>query len=145
MRKKILNLQEYHNYDNSVNLIEFDEEYKYGTAKELVLNSVKPLGEEYTNKMKNALSNGWIDVFETKGKRSGAYSAGVYGVHPYMLLNYNNTLDSVFTLAHELGHAVYEYMSSKNQSYFNSNPSIRGITGIFNFCVRKFAYSIKSL
>lgn len=124
MRKKILNLQEYHNYDNSVNLIEFDEEYKYETAKELVLNSVKPLGEEYTNKMKNALSNGWIDVFETKGKRSGAYSAGVYGVHPYMLLNYNNTLDSVFTLAHELGHTLHTLYSQENQPFSMSDYTI---------------------
>ena len=94
LRKKVLGLKEYHNYDGSINLIEFDKEYEYNDAKNIVLNSVKPLGADYVSKMEKAISEGWLDVFETKGKRPGAYSAGVYGVHPYMLLNYNKTLDT---------------------------------------------------
>ena len=117
LRKKLLKLKEYHTYDGSVNLIASNKEYDYDTAKNLVLKSVQPLGTDYEKKMENALENGWLDVFETKGKRSGAYSAGVYGVHPYMLLNYNDTLDSVFTLGHELGHTLHTLYSSENQPF----------------------------
>ena len=81
-----------------------------------MLNSVAPLGKDYVEKMKKAISEGWLDVFEAKGKRTGAYSAGVYGVHPYMLLNYNKTLDSVFTLAHELGHTLHTLYSDRKIS-----------------------------
>ena len=124
LRKKILGLKKYHNYDGSINLIEFNKDYEYDYAKEIVLKSVEPLGKEYTEKMKKAISEGWIDVFETKGKRSGAYSAGVYGVHPYMLLNYNKTLDSVFTLAHELGHTLHTLYSDENQPFSMSDYTI---------------------
>ena len=124
IRKKILGLEKYHNYDGSVNLIEFDKDYLYDEAKEIVLKSVAPLGEGYSQKMRKAISEGWLDVFETKGKRSGAYSAGVYGVHPYMLLNYNNTLDSVFTLAHELGHTLHTLYSDENQPFSMSDYTI---------------------
>ena len=117
LRKKILGLEKYYNFDGSINLIEFDKEYEYDEAKEIVLNSVAPLGEDYVEKMKKAISEGWLDVFEAKGKRTGAYSAGVYGVHPYMLLNYNKTLDSVFTLAHELGHTLHTLYSDENQPF----------------------------
>ncbi len=124
IRKKMLGLEKYHNYDGSVNLIEFDKDYLYDEAKEIVLKSVAPLGEGYSQKMRKAISEGWLDVFETKGKRSGAYSAGVYGVHPYMLLNYNNTLDSVFTLAHELGHTLHTLYSDENQPFSMSDYTI---------------------
>ena len=124
LRKKILGLKKYHNYDGSINLVEFDKDYEYDDAKEIVLKSVSPLGEEYTEKMKKAISEGWLDVFEAKGKRSGAYSAGVYGVHPYMLLNYNKTLDSVFTLAHELGHTLHTLYSDENQPFSTSDYTI---------------------
>ena len=124
LRKKILGLKKYHNYDGSINLVEFDKDYEYDDAKEIVLKSVAPLGEEYTEKMKKAISEGWLDVFEAKGKRSGAYSAGVYGVHPYMLLNYNKTLDSVFTLAHELGHTLHTLYSDENQPFSTSDYTI---------------------
>lgn len=117
LRKKLLKLKEYHTYDGSINLTDFNKEYDYETAKKLVLDSVAPLGPDYEKKMEEALGNGWLDVFETKGKRSGAYSAGVYGVHPYMLLNYNDTLDSVFTLGHELGHTLHTLYSSENQPF----------------------------
>ena len=124
LRKKILGLEKYYNFDGSINLIEFDKEYEYDDAKEIVLNSVAPLGKNYVEKMKKAISEGWLDVFEAKGKRTGAYSAGVYGVHPYMLLNYNKTLDSVFTLAHELGHTLHTLYSDENQPFSMTDYTI---------------------
>ena len=124
LRKKILGLEKYYNFDGSINLIEFDKEYEYDDAKEMVLNSVAPLGKNYVEKMKKAISEGWLDVFEAKGKRTGAYSAGVYGVHPYMLLNYNKTLDSVFTLAHELGHTLHTLYSDENQPFSMADYTI---------------------
>ena len=124
LRKEILGLSEYHNYDGSINLVKFDKEYEYDDAKKIVLNSIEPLGKDYAKKMENAISQGWLDVFETQGKRSGAYSAGVYGVHPYMLLNYNKTLDSVFTLAHELGHTLHTLYSQENQPFSTSDYTI---------------------
>lgn len=124
LRKKILELEKYYNFDGSINLIEFDKEYEYDDAKEIVLNSVAPLGKDYVEKMKKAISEGWLDVFEAKGKRTGAYSAGVYGVHPYMLLNYNKTLDSVFTLAHELGHTLHTLYSDENQPFSMADYTI---------------------
>ena len=124
LRKKILGLEKYYNFDGSINLIEFDKEYEYDEAKEIVLNSVTPLGKDYVEKMKKAISEGWLDVFEAKGKRTGAYSAGVYGVHPYMLLNYNKTLDSVFTLAHELGHTLHTLYSDENQPFSMADYTI---------------------
>ena len=124
LRKKILGLEKYYNFDGSINLIEFDKEYEYDDAKEIVLNSVAPFGKDYVEKMKKAISEGWLDVFEAKGKRTGAYSAGVYGVHPYMLLNYNKTLDSVFTLAHELGHTLHTLYSDENQPFSMADYTI---------------------
>ena len=124
LRKKILGLEKYYNFDGSINLIEFDKEYEYDDAKEIVLNSVAPLGKNYVEKMKKVISEGWMDVFEAKGKRTGAYSAGVYGVHPYMLLNYNKTLDSVFTLAHELGHTLHTLYSDENQPFSMADYTI---------------------
>lgn len=117
LRKKALKIEKYHYYDNSINIVEYNREFPYDEAKEMVLNSIKPLGEDYTNKMNTALSEGWIDVFETENKRSGAYSIGIYDVHPYMLLNYQSTLDDVFTLAHELGHTLHTMLSNENQPY----------------------------
>ena len=109
-------------YTNLINTV--NKEYEYDEAKEIVLKSIIPLGKEYESKMKRAVSEGWLDVFETKGKRSGAYSAGVYGVHPYMLLNYNKTMDSIFTLAHELGHTLHTLYSQENQPFSTSDYTI---------------------
>jgi len=102
LRKKALKLKEYHYYDNSINIVDYDKVFKYDDAKEMVLKSVEPLGEDYQQKMKRAISEGWLDVFETKNKRSGAYSINIYDVHPYMLLNYQETMDDVFTLDYML-------------------------------------------
>lgn len=124
LRKKALGLKEYHYYDNSINIVEYDKTFDYDVAKEMVYNSVAPLGEDYSAKMNRAISEGWIDVFETENKRSGAYSIGIYDVHPYMLLNYQSTLDNVFTLAHELGHTLHTMLSNENQPYATHDYTI---------------------
>lgn len=124
LRKKALGLKEYHYYDNSINIVEYDKTFDYDVAKEMIYNSVAPLGEDYSAKMNRAISEGWIDVFETENKRSGAYSIGIYDVHPYMLLNYQSTLDDVFTLAHELGHTLHTMLSNENQPYATHDYTI---------------------
>ena len=124
LRKKALGLEKYYSYDGSISLIDSDNSYKYDDATDLVLASVKPLGTDYQNKLKTALSGGWLDVYENTGKRSGAYSAGVYGVHPYMLLNYNETIDAVFTLGHELGHTMHTLLSQENQPFSTASYTI---------------------
>ena len=124
LRKKALKLEEYHYYDNSINIVDYNKVFKYDDAKEIVLNSVKALGEDYQAKMGRAISEGWLDVFETKNKRSGAYSINIYDVHPYMLLNYQETMDAVFTLAHELGHTLHSMLSSEAQPYSTADYTI---------------------
>lgn len=124
LRKKVLGLEEYHSYDGSISLTDFNKTYPYEQAKKWVMASVKPLGKEYNEKFKAALEGGWIDVFENTGKRPGAYSADVYGVHPYMLLNYNETLDYVFTLGHEMGHTMHSMFSSENQPFATHSYTI---------------------
>lgn len=124
LRKKILGLKEYHSYDGSIPLTDYNKTYPYEEAKKWVLASVNPLGKDYQAKLSTALKGGWIDVYENTGKRSGAYSAGVYGVHPYMLMNYNETLDNVFTLGHELGHTMHTLLSSENQPFATSGYTI---------------------
>ena len=124
IRKKALKLKEYHYYDNSINIVDYNKTFDYDTAKNMVLNSVEPLGKDYQEKLKKAISEGWLDVFETKNKRSGAYSLNIYDVHPYMLLNYQETMDDVFTLAHELGHTLHSMLSSENQPYPTADYTI---------------------
>ncbi len=124
LRKKALGLEKYHSYDGSISLVDEDKTYNYDDATKLVLASVKPLGDEYQSKLKTALAGGWLDVYENPGKRSGAYSAGVYGVHPYMLLNYNETIDAVFTLGHELGHTMHTLLAQENQPFATSGYTI---------------------
>lgn len=124
LRKRLLGIDKYHYYDNQINLVEYNRSFEYDEARDIVLESVKPLGDAYEERMEKAVGEGWLDVYETEGKRSGAYSLGVYGVHPYMLLNYNGTLDSVFTLAHELGHTMHSMLSMENQSYANHRYTI---------------------
>ena len=84
------------------------EHFSFEDAKKTVLEGLAPMGEEYLSHLKNGFEHGWIDVYENQGKRSGAYSWGAYGTHPYVLLNYQGTLNDVFTLAHEMGHAFAE-------------------------------------
>ncbi|MDR3259630.1 MAG: oligoendopeptidase F [Fusobacteriaceae bacterium] len=124
IRKKALSLDKYHYYDNSINIVDYKREFLYDEAKEIVKKSVAPLGEDYANKLNRAISEGWLDVFETENKRSGAYSIGIYGVHPYMLLNYQSTMDDVFTLAHELGHTLHTMLSHETQPYSTADYTI---------------------
>ncbi|MGQ1911281.1 oligoendopeptidase F [Marinifilum sp. RC60d5] len=117
LRKKVLGLDKYYGFDGSVSLTDFTKNYPYEDAVEEVIESVLPLGKDYQAKLKKATESGWLDVYENPGKRGGAFSAGVYGVHPYMLLNYNGTLDYVFTLAHELGHTMHTTLANENQPF----------------------------
>lgn len=123
-RKKQLGLDSYHYYDNQIKLVDYTREFSYEEAKEIVLKSVEPLGEDYTKNLKKAVGEGWLDVYETPNKRSGAYSLNIYDVHPYMLLNYNRTMDAVFTLAHELGHTLHSMYSTKYQPYATNDYTI---------------------
>lgn len=124
LRKKLLGLDTYHPYDGSLPLFKSDKTYPYDAARELALVSVAPLGADYVSRYRRFVSGGRIDVYENPGKRSGAYSAGVYGVGPYMLLNYNDTLDSVFTLAHEAGHAMHTVLSHEHQPFVTADYTI---------------------
>ena len=98
--------------------------YTYPEACTIVQAALAPLGDSYCEKLSEGFSSGWIDIYENKGKRSGAYSWGIYGVHPFVLLNYQPRYNSVSTIAHEMGHAMHSYLSSKNQTYINSDYSI---------------------
>ncbi|GFR39526.1 oligoendopeptidase F [Insulibacter thermoxylanivorax] len=125
LRKQLLKLDELHMYDLFVPLVEeFDMEITYEEAKQTVKEGLQPLGEEYLNILQEAFDQGWIDVYENEGKRSGAYSWGAYGTHPYVLLNHKDNLNSMFTLAHEMGHALHSYYSDQNQTYRNAQYTI---------------------
>ncbi len=119
LRKKLLDLNRgVHDYDLRAPLFEFkSREYTWRQAKQLCLKGLQPLGKEYLAILKQSFGKGWVDVYENKGKRSGAYSSGAYGVHPYVLMNYNGTLSDVFTLAHEMGHALHTWYTINNQPY----------------------------
>lgn len=126
IKKRVMKIDELHPYDTYASLFpSTTREYTFDEAKEIVLKALEPLGAEYQTALKKCFENRWIDVYETKGKRSGAYSNGCgCGVHPYILLNWNNTLDDVFTLAHELGHNMHSYFTELKQPYHYANYSI---------------------
>jgi oligoendopeptidase F len=124
LRKKLLGLESYHLYDNSVSIYETDTTYPYERTKELVTASIEPLGADYVSKFKKFTAGGRVDVYESEGKLSGAYSAGVYGVGPYQLLNYKDDLDSVFTFAHEGGHAMHTVLAYENQPFSTAGYTI---------------------
>ena len=125
LRKKMLGVDELHMYDVYAPIVgDVKLHFSFEEAKKIVLEGLKPLGGDYTALLKEGFENRWIDVYENQGKRSGAYSWGVYGVHPYVLLNYQGTLDNVFTLAHEMGHALHSHYSDTNQAYVNAGYCI---------------------
>ena len=115
LRKKLLGVDELHMYDLYVPVVDgVKMKFTFEEAKEIALKALAPLGEDYLNLLREGFANGWIDVYENEGKRSGAYSAGAR-VHPYVLLNFKGTLDDVFTLVHEMGHSIHSYLSNKTQ------------------------------
>ncbi len=126
LKKKALKYKELHPYDTYVTLFPgANKTYTYEEAKALVLKALKPLGKDYLSHLETAFNNRWIDVYETKGKRSGAYSSDQgYGVHPYVLLNWNNQLNDVFTLAHEMGHNMHSFYSGTHQPFVYADYSI---------------------
>ena len=125
MRRKALGQSELHLYDLYVPMIdEVDFDMPYEKAQQLVLEATKPMGEEYGKLLRRAFAERWIDVYENRGKTTGAFSSGVFGVHPYVLLNYTNTLDDAFILAHELGHAMHSYHSDTTQDVVNHDYRI---------------------
>src|SRR5690625_3610879 len=125
LRKNILHVDNLHMYDLYTPLVQdVDMKIPYEEAKEYVLKSLAPLGEEYVNIVKEGYENRWIDVEENKGKRSGAYSAGTYGTQPYILLNWQNEVNDMFTLTHEIGHSVHSYYTTATQPYRYGNYSI---------------------
>ena len=124
LRRRILNVPSYHVYDFSIPIVTYDRKYTYDEVLDWVVEAVAPLGPEYQARMREGFSGGWIDVYENEGKRSGAYSAPVYGTHPYMLLNYTDTLDDMFTLTHEMGHSMHTILSHETQPFVYSSYTI---------------------
>ncbi|MFC5405223.1 oligoendopeptidase F [Cohnella soli] len=125
LRKKLLKLDELHMYDLFAPLVEeFAMEITYEQAKEKVFDSLAPLGEDYRKVLREGFDSGWIDIYENEGKRSGAYSWGAFGTHPYVLLNHNDNLNSMFTLTHEMGHALHSYYSDHNNEYRDAQYTI---------------------
>lgn len=125
LRKEVLGYKNIHMYDMALKLSDNNEtEYTFEDAKELVKKALSPLGDKYISDLSKGMEAGWIDVYENKGKHSGAYSWGCYGAHPYVLLNFQGKYNDVSTLAHEMGHAMHRYYSNLNQDYFYSDNAI---------------------
>lgn len=125
LRKRLLNLDDLHMYDMYTPVLgEISIRYSYQEAKEMTLKVLEPLGEEYLSAVKEAFNDRWIDVVENQGKRSGAYSSGAYDTAPYILLNWHDSLDQLYTLVHEMGHSIHSYFTRKNQPYVYGDYSI---------------------
>lgn len=127
LKKRLLNLDEFHPYDSYVTIFNsvIEKKYDYESAKKIVYDSLNPLGEDYLIILNTAFENRWIDVYETQAKRSGAYSSGTtFGVHPYVLLNWTDLLNDIFTLTHEMGHNMHSYFTGMNQPFPYANYSI---------------------
>ena len=125
LRKEVLEVDDLHMYDLYVPLVQgFDMKISYEEAQEYVLNSLKPLGEDYTEIIQEGFKNRWVDVVENVGKRSGAYSSGTYGTNPFILMNWQDNVNNLYTLTHECGHSVHSYYPRKHQPYRYGNYSI---------------------
>jgi oligoendopeptidase F len=124
LRKRALGLDRYSLYDGQVQLLDTARAYDYEEACAWVVESVAPLGEAYQAEVRRSFASACIDVYENEGKQNGAYSAPVYGTHPYMLLNHNDTLDAVFTLAHEMGHSIHTVLAHAHQPFVYSDYTI---------------------
>lgn len=125
LRKKVLNLDKVYYYDMFVPIVsEGEEVVSYDKAQGMVYSALAPLGDAYGSIVYKAFNERWVDVYSKENKVSGGYCLSVYDNHPYILLNYNSSIGGVSTLVHELGHGVYEYLSTKNQNFYNSSPSI---------------------
>ena len=125
LKNKLIGKEKMHMYDVYVNPLSVENEnVEYEEAKKIVLEALKPMGEEYVNTLKKAFENRWLDVMEKENKRGGAYSMGVYGVHPFVLLNYINSSRDVSTIAHELGHAMHSYYANSSQNIINANYTV---------------------
>ncbi len=121
LRKKALGLEKYYGSDYALELVDFEKTYSYDEAMELVKECLKPMGDEYNELLANSMQAGWVDVYEKEGKRGGAYSWSIYGVHPFILMNWADTRDNVFTLAHEFGHSIHSMLANKYQHYTYTN------------------------
>lgn len=125
LKKEILSLDRLHMYDTYVEIInKIDKKYSFDEAKEIVIDALSVLGDKYVKNLKKAFDEKWIDIYHSKGKRTGAYSSGNFDVNPYVLLNFEGTLNDVSTLAHELGHSMHTYLSCKNNPYQYSSYEI---------------------
>ncbi len=126
LRRRFLHVEELHMYDLYTPMVSKKDGQKipFEKAKEMVLQGLAPMGEEYVSLLREGFSSRWIDVYENKGKKSGAYSWGAYGTHPYVLLNHQDNLNSVFTLAHEMGHALHSWYSDAHQPYIYAGYEI---------------------
>ena len=125
LKREILNVDKLHLYDIYYNpLKKNDENLEYEKAKEIVLEALKPMGDDYVEQVKHGFENNWVDVYEKENKMTGGYNMGVYSVHPFILLNYMNTMRDASTIAHEFGHAMHSFNSTKSQNYMNSNYTI---------------------
>ena len=134
LRKKTLGLEKYYTSDNYVELVDFSKSYKFEEARDIVKEALKPLGSDYYTMLDKCFQGGWIDVYEKPGKQTGAYNMTVYGLHPYLLLNWDETRDNVFTLAHELGHAMHGMLSNNNQPmvYSGAATMVAEVASTFN-------------
>ncbi len=139
LRKRMLGVEQLEYWDVYAPVVsDIELKYSYEEAQQLVLEAIKPLGEDYAKVVKRAIDERWIDVYPNEGKASGAYSTGAaYDVHPYILTNFNGTLDSVSTLIHELGHTMHSYLSNTNQPYHKSHYAIfvAEVASTFNECL----------
>ena len=125
LKAKLLNKEKLNMYDVYVNTLDIvEKKIEYDEAKQTVLDGLKPLGEAYLDKLRFAFDNRWLDVYEKENKRGGAYSVSIYGVHPFVLLNYINSSRDVSTIAHELGHSMHSYYANQNQNVINANYTI---------------------